>query len=150
MRKLGIILALGLLAVAACREKRDPMRQIVDKAVDAAEHRDVDALGELISSTFNDPNNQPKAAVLQAVRRYFAAYKSIDLRVSNLKVEDHATFLGASFDVDFTGVPAFQGGLADMLPRTSRWNFWIEIENEDGTWRIVWAEWKELERTGLQ
>jgi hypothetical protein len=78
----------GTLAFAACTSKpSDPARALVEELAEAAEDRDTDRVLARLSQEFQGQGNLAKADVAASLRRYFAAYESIDLEVFDVQAE---------------------------------------------------------------
>ena len=51
----------------------------------------------------------------------------------------------AKFKVRMSGRPRIVGGLAGLLPRSSRWSFDVRLEAGTDGWKVAWASWTRLE-----
>jgi len=77
-----ILLSLVLLLIQACSEESSPEEQIrhfIDSAVQAAEARSVDDLGELLHANFVDQRGHNGKQSARLLRAYFLRHKNIHL-----------------------------------------------------------------------
>ena len=81
------------------------------------------------------------AAALLTIRRYFAAYESISASFSDLVVDRKPDLARATFTASFDGSPRELGALAEMLPRTAKVRFEMNLAPEGDGWKVVWATW---------
>jgi len=148
--KWTFVMAAVLTTLLACgNEEPDPMGEMLDSIVVSAEARDADAIRTHLSESYNDSTREGREGAARALRRLFDGYRTIDVDVSGIEIETRSTFIGAQFRVDFSGGSARSGGISDLLPSRSSYQFWIEIEKEKDVWKVVWAEWEEIESPGL-
>ena len=63
------------------------MRQALDRLVAAAKDRDAGDFVESLAPDFNAADGTGRADAEATVRRYFAAYDSLDVRISDVSVE---------------------------------------------------------------
>ena len=137
--------ALALLVAIAtdCREKSDPVRQALDRLVAAAEDRDARDFMESLALDFNAADGTGRADAEATVRQYFAAYESLDVRISDLSVERAADAARVRFRTDLSGKPRSIGGLEGLLPATSAYRFDLRLSpGEGGRWLVSWASWE--------
>jgi hypothetical protein len=128
---------LGLFLLVACKEK-DPVVATIDQVTEAAEDRDAEEVMKYVASNYAD-----RAEVQDLLRRYFFAYRTIDVSVQQLE-SNHSTDSGAAtFRVDFLGVPKEIGGLDQIMPRTAVYRFDVDFVVENGQWKISAAEWRQ-------
>lgn len=135
-----------LLLYVGCRET-DPVAQTIHEIADAAEARDAGAVLEHLSTHYNDANGD-RAAIEQTLRRYFFAYRSIDVTVTRLETSHDASSGHAAFRVLFLGAPKSVGGMDQFLPRSATYDFEVWMEEEDGELKITTAQWREGSLTG--
>jgi hypothetical protein len=138
VRKAAICL---LLLFVSCREK-DPIAHLIGEVTDAAEKRDASAVIEHLSSTYSDANGGRRDVEL-ALKRYFFAYKSIDITVQQLETSHSASAGQASFRVLFLSAPKSIGGMDQFLPRSASYLFDVWLVKEKGDWKIATAQWRE-------
>ena len=141
-RRLAPFLALPLLlALFACRKEADPVRATSAGLESAAEDRDADAAGALLAAAYTDAEHPDRAAALSTIRRYFAAYESISASFSDLVVDRKPDLARATFTATFDGSPRKLGALAEMLPRSAKVRFEMNLVPEGEGWKVVWASW---------
>jgi hypothetical protein len=140
-RRLVPFLALLLLAPSACRKGADPVRATIAGLEAAAEDRDADAAGALLAAAYADAQHSDHAAALLTIRRYFAAYESISASFSDLVVDRKPDLARATFTASFNGSPRKLGALSEMLPRSARVRFEMNLAPEGDGWKVVWASW---------
>lgn len=140
-RRASLLLFLCVSGLA-CREKGDPVRETLDRIVRAVEKRDAGAVVENLSAGYRDEEGQSSVEVAGTLRRYFAAYESLKVRVEDLKVESAPEAAGARFRVEISGRPTKLGGLDRLLPSASRYDFDLRLAPEAGRWKVVWASWR--------
>ena len=138
-RSLLAILALGL----ACRgEGGDPVRQALDRVVQAADKRDAAAVVANLSETYRDAEGQAPADVSAVLRRYFAAYEILDVKISSVEIERAPEAARARFRAQLSGQPVKLGGLDSFLPSASKYDFDVRLVPEGGRWKVAWASWQ--------
>ncbi len=140
-RRIVPFLALLLLAPSACRKAADPVRATIAGLEAAAEDRDAEAAGALLAAAYADAQHPDRATALLTIRRYFAAYESISASFSDLVVDRKPDLARATFTASFDASPRKLGALAEMLPRTAKVRFEMNLVPEEGSWKVVWASW---------
>jgi len=140
-RRLVPFFALLLLAPSACRKEADPVRATIESLESAAEDRDAEAAGELLAAAYTDVEHPDRAAALGTLRRYFAAYESISASFSDLVVDRKPDLARATFTASFNGSPRKLGALSEMLPRSAKVRFEMNLAPEGDRWKVVWAGW---------
>ena len=133
-----------VLAVSiACGEKGDPVRQTLDEIVKTAHARDAQAVLENLTADFRDESGQGRSETEATIRRYFAAYESLNVTLRDVAIERAPNAAHASFRAEISGRPRRIGGLEGLLPRTSTYRFDLRLVPEQGKWKIAWASWQE-------
>ncbi len=141
-RRLAPFLALPLLlALVACRKEADPVRKTIEALEAAAEDRDADAAGALLAAAYADREHPDRVAAILTFRRYFAAYESISASFSELVVDRKPELARATFTATLNGSPRKLGALSEMLPRSAKVRFEMNLAPEDDDWKVVWASW---------
>jgi len=107
----------------------------------AAEARDAEAFGALLSPTFKGAEGFDRAGTVAALRRYFAAYESVSLDVYGVETERTAGGAQVRCVVDFSGRGRALGGLQGLMPPEATYRFGLRFADEGGTWRVTSAEW---------
>ena len=131
-----------LFLLVACREEKDPIARVIEEIADAAEQRDAGAVLAHLAPNYSDANGGFREVDV-ALRRYFFAYKSIDITIQQLETT-HTTSTGhANFRVLFIGSPKSLGGMDQFLPSTASYLFDVSLVKEGGAWKIITAQWRE-------
>ena len=133
------------LALAACGGETDPVRRLVAQAESAVEARDAEAVAGLVTQGFRGPGGMGRVELLSTLRRYFAAYESIDMVVYDLSVERGEKGAHVSFIAELSGDARRIGALRGLLPPEAVYRLDLELADEDGAWRIAQADWKAIE-----
>ena len=133
----------ALLALVACsRKPADPVRALVDELAAAAEDRAPDRVLARLGDGFRGQGNLTKADVAASLRRYFAAYESIDLEVFDVETEPGEGVTRIRTRVGFSGKAQKAFGLDGLLPPSAVYAFDLDARDEGGTWRVVRADWE--------
>ena len=133
-------IVLVLLVLSACRESEDPVARTIAAVAEAAEERDVSDVMQHVSASYEGNRGEIEAYL----RRYFFAYQSFDVSISNLESQQSGDQAFATFRVKLIGVPKTLGGIDQYLPRTSAYRFEVSLRDEGDAWRVVSARWEEL------
>jgi hypothetical protein len=137
----GLFLIL-LLPALACRHESDPVRATLDRVVKAAQARDSRAVVENLTGDYRDAEGQTSADVAATLRRIFAAYEIIDVRLSSLEFDRAPEAALVTFRADFSGQPRKLGGLDGFLPSASTYRFEVRLVPEGNRWKVAWASWQ--------
>lgn len=141
-----MVASLAAWLAAACGEKSDPVRSALDAIVSAAEDRDAPAIVERLAPGFQAAEGTGRADAEATLRRYFAAYERLGVRVSDLKIERAAGAARMRFRVDLSGAPRKVGGLDGILPRSSAYRFDLRLAPDaSGHWLVTWAGWEQVQ-----
>ena len=135
-------IALLSLVLACRREGGDPVRQTLDRIVQAADKRDAAAVVAHHSETHRDAEGQAPPDVAALLRRYFAAYEILDVKLSSVEIERAPEAARARFRADLSGQPVKLGGLDRFLPSASKSDFDVRLVPEGGRWKVAWASWQ--------
>ncbi len=132
--------------LAACGEKPDPVRSLLDDIVSAAEKRDAPAIVERLAPDFQAADGTGRADAEATLRGYLAAYERLGVRVSDLKIERAAGAARMRFRADLSGSPRKVGGLEGILPRSSAYRFDLRLAPDGkGRWLVTWAGWEQVQ-----
>lgn len=134
--------ALLVVAAVSCRPSGDPVRQTLDALAHAAEKRDAGAALELIAPDYQGTGS--RADVESDLRRYLAAYESLSVKLSDVKIERGPDAARVTFRADLSGTPRKLGGLDGFLPRSAAYLFEANLAVYDGRWKIYRASWRAL------
>lgn len=137
----AVLAALLLVPVASCRKDTDPVRTVLADLASAADDRDADAAGKLLSAAYSDVEHSDRAAAIQTIRRYFAAYERISTSFSDVRIDRKPDLARATFTATFNGAPRKLGSLEGMLPRSAKVKFEMNLVPEEGRWKVAWAAW---------
>jgi hypothetical protein len=139
--------ALAALALASgCASgPSDPVRALIEELAEAGEDRDADRVLARLSETFRGQEALAKADVAGSLRRYFAAYESIELELFDVEVQRAEAAAQVTARVGFTGQASRAFGLGALLPPSAVYRFDLEAREEGGTWRVTGARWQPLE-----
>jgi hypothetical protein len=140
-RVISAILAAGL---ACSGRPADPVEELQGELEAAAEERDADRFGERLSETFQGPRGLTRTEALDRLRRYFAAYASVDLDIYGVEVQREGPEATVRCVVEFTGRARSLGGLKGLLPPGAVYRFELEVADEDGVWRVRQASWERV------
>jgi len=136
---------MAVLAAAGCGERGDPVRAPIDAIAAAAEKRDAGAVLAQLSADFRASDGSAGAEADAQLRRYFAAYESLDVEISEVSIERAARAARATFRADLSGTVRKLPGLEGLLPRSSSWRFEVRLVPEDGRWKVAWAAYDPIE-----
>jgi len=143
-RRRARIAAAWILFACACRPAGDPVRGVVDALASSAKERDASKFLENIAPDFQAADGSRRADVEQTVRRYFAAYESLDVEISDLTIERSEGAALARFQAKLSGRARNIGGLAGLLPPTSTWRFEVRLVPQGDRWKVAWASWSQI------
>jgi hypothetical protein len=133
----------GLLLLAtACREKGDPVEATLNRMRKAAEARDAPGVVENLTADFREAAGGGTSEVSEALRRYFAAYEIINLKMRDVTIERAPEAARARFRVEFSGQPRKIGGLDGLLPSASTYSFDVRLVPDGSRWKVAWAAWE--------
>jgi hypothetical protein len=146
-RKPTAALFAGLLLVTSgCDERRDHVREALERIRKAAEARDVAGVLENLAREYRDNSGAGAGELSEALRRYFAGYEIINLKMRDLSIERATEAARARFRVDFSGQPRKIGGLGGLLPTASTYDFDVRLVPDERRWKVAWASWEPTPR----
>jgi hypothetical protein len=133
----------GLLLLApGCREKGDPVEATLNRMRKAAEARDTRSVVDNLTADFREAAGGGTIEVSEALRRYFAAYEIINLKIRDVAIERAPEAARARFLVEFSGRPRRIGGLDGLLPSASTYTFDMRLVPDGSLWKVAWAAWE--------
>jgi len=146
-RQIAALLAGVLVVAAGCGgESRDHVREALERIRNAAEARDVAGVLKNLSRDFRDNSGAGAGELSEALRRYFAAYEIINLKMKDLSIERATEAARARFRVDFSGQPRRIGGLGGLLPTAVTYDFDGRLVPDERRWKVAWASWEPAPR----
>ncbi len=113
--------------------------------VRAAQARDAPGVVENLAGDFRDAGGGDTAEASATLRRYFAAYQTVNLRIEDLTIERAPEAARARFRVAFSGRARKLGGLDRLLPSASTYAFDMRLVPGAGRWKVAWASWQPAE-----
>lgn len=131
-----------LFLTLACRRESDPVQAALDRIVKAAQARDAQAVVENLAKDYRDAEGQASAGVSATLRRIFAAYEIIDVRLADVTVERAPEAARVTFRAEFSGQPRKLGGLDALFPSASTYRFDVRLVPEGSRWKVAWASWE--------
>jgi hypothetical protein len=130
-------------SATGCGEKKDPVRQALDRLVAAAQERDSGDFAENLAPEFQAADGTGRADAEATLRRYFAAYENLSVRTSDVTVERAADAARVRFRAELSGKPRSIGGLEGLLPANSAYRFDLRFAPGKGRrWLVTWASWE--------
>lgn len=132
------VLAALLVACAAPEPPEQAVRAWLERAEAAAEARDRDALLELVSERYRDAEGNDRAAIDRRLRLYFLRHRHIAILST---IEELAIAGGSAARVVLTATLAGTGQSV-LEVGTEALRFELELELEDGDWRLIGASWR--------
>jgi hypothetical protein len=133
----------SFLLVASCAQKpSDPARALVEELAAAGEARDADRILARLSDGFRGQDGLVKADAQASLRRYFAAYESLDVEVFDVTVEPGEGSTRIRTRIGFSGKARRGFGLEGLLLPSAVYRFELEARDEGGTWRVSRAVWE--------
>ena len=138
------LIILSLAALAGCRA-RDPVKQRLDAITSAVEDRDADDVVRSLSDSFQGNNGESRQEALDELRQYLFAYQNINVRLADLEISRREFSAAAGFVAEVLGNPKTIGGLDQIVPRTARVRFNVEMRREGDTWLVTSATWQRLD-----
>lgn len=148
-QRLHLVLPLVLVAlVAACTPEDSPenrVRAVIASGETAAESRDLSALMELVGEGFRDGEGGGREDLKRYLRGYFVAHQSIHLLTRVDAVElPYRDMAKVSLTVGTLGREAAGASAFDVAADV--YDVELELELEDGEWRVTRASWRPAAR----
>jgi hypothetical protein len=138
----GLVLLASL--AAGCSRPKDPIQELLDGLEDAAEDRSTSDVLEWLAPEFQAPQLGSRADAAASLRRYFAAYETVNLEIYEVQTERDDAGASVRFRVDFNGEPLKLGSLAGFMPPSAMYRFKLRVRPGDEHWLVTAAEWEEL------
>ncbi len=135
--------SLLLITFATCRRSTDPVRESLDAMAAAVRSRDAGVLFDRVTADFQGNDGTSRADAESMVRRYFAAYSSLDVSFRDVSIERSEGAALARFTADLSGRARKIGGLEGLLPSASSYRFEVRFVPDNGRWKAAWASWSE-------
>jgi hypothetical protein len=146
MRSLAAaVLLLAATAPACTRSPADPVAALLAELEEAAEARDAGRFGERLAPTFHATHGLGRQEAVAELKRYFAAYESVEIEVYGVETEREETSARVQCVVEFSGTARQTLGLQGLLPPSAVYRFDLEVGADDGTWRVRAATWEPAE-----
>jgi hypothetical protein len=134
--------AVALVALAGCGARKDPVLALVDDLEAAAEDKSADGIRDRLADGFRGQDRQNRAETYATLRRYFAAYETIELEVYDVSVQRSDGAADVRFRVLFSGHARSIGGLDGFLPPGAAYRFDLHVIDQGGTWKVDRAAWE--------
>lgn len=144
-RRISPLLAAVFLLAAACREEKDPIRRTLDGIVEAAKKRDAERIVRNLTADFHDGEDEGVTAVAATLRRCFAAYESIDVKIRDLEISRAPESARAGFVADMSGRPRKIAGLDRFFPSAAAYRFDLRLVPETDGWKVTYAAWERID-----
>jgi hypothetical protein len=146
-RLVGLLLGLGVGAAVFWlwptpqRTPEDEVRELVARAVDAAQRRDAAGVTELLAETFRGPSGTGRAEVQQLIVGHLFRNQN-QLVVLNPALD---VTISSPTTASFRGTFVFaRGPLGDWQQPgdgATRYDISAELQKEGGEWKIISASW---------
>ena len=124
-----------------CREKQDPVDLLMADLEKAAEARDVSGIEKHLTAGFSGNEIVSREEALSQLRRYFAAYETIQIDVTNVERSESGNRV--TFHVSFSGKGNAALNLQNLLPSSAAYDFELLLVYEDGAMKVKKAFWQE-------
>jgi hypothetical protein len=140
--------ALLVLLAAACGPRGTPdaqVRAVIARGEAAAEARDLSALVDLVSPTFQDGRGGNRDELKQYLRGYFVTHQSIRLLIRVDSVEfPYKDMAKVSLTLGTVGRETADASAFDLAADVH--DVELEFQLEDGEWRVTRAGWQSASR----
>ncbi|HTO86797.1 MAG TPA: hypothetical protein VMR54_04620 [Thermoanaerobaculia bacterium] len=143
---LHLVLFLGVVALAGCRERADPVRETLDRIVRSTRDRDPKGVAAQLTADYRDAAGNGVSDVEGMLRGYFAAYQSVEVTLNDLSIERSEGAARARFRVDLSGKPRESSGLVGLVPSAESYRFDVRLTPDDAGWKVAWAAWEPVAR----
>ena len=139
------VFVLAALIAIACKPAGDPVRATLDRMAQAAHARDAAAVMANLTDDFQAADGSSRADDEQLLRRYFAAYESLDVRLEDVQVERSENTARVRLRAVMSGRPRDVAGLAGLLPSAAKYDFDFRMSRDGRSWKVAWASWTQAE-----
>jgi len=147
LRILRALAALLLVAAAGACARRAPLDVLLAGLEGAIEARDADAVARHLAPEMTTANGMSGKMAISELKRYFLAYKSLDVSLSEIAPEGDP-LRKVTVRVDVSGQARQFGGVAGMLPDVAAYRFELDLVAKDGKLLVSGASWQRLDRAG--
>ena len=134
------VIAVAIFFLGACAEPQtseQQIRNLLGEMAEAAADEKLRPLKAALSESYSDARGNDKKAIVAMMRLYMLRADNVlvflDIDEINVQTQDYAS---ASVSVRFTGA-----NLAALSLRTSKYQFELDLTQEEGDWRILSARW---------
>ena len=121
------------------------MRAVLDRMVAAAHARDAADVMANVGADFQAADGSSRADDEALLRRYFAAYESLDVRLEDVQIERSENAARVRLRAVMSGKPRDVAGLAGLLPSSAKYDFDLRMSRDGGSWKVAWASWTPAE-----
>lgn len=117
------------------------MRRAIDRVVKAVGERDIKPVAAAVSAQYADKEGNDKRNVVSLVRVQFLMHPNLYLFAKTFSVECHKP--NEARAVVFAAMASVPAGVPPDLKNLSAdvYRFDIALVHEDGTWRVLGADW---------
>jgi hypothetical protein len=143
-RRLKVLLAAVILA-GGCGPAGDPVRSALDRMAAAAHARDANAVMANLTADFQAGDGSSRADAEALLRRSFAAYESLDVRLEDVRIERSESTARVRLRAVMTGRPREVAGLSGLLPSSAKYDFDFRMSRDGASWKVGWASWTPAE-----
>ena len=143
----GRRLGLGTLMAAsvfACSGGADPIQQLLEEVVAAAEDRSAEGVAAHLAPGFHG-RGLGREEARATLGRYLAAYRAVEVQIYGVSVAREGSTARVGLIAEFSGEVRRLGGLGDFLPPQAAYRFDLQLQIEDGRWLIAGADWEALD-----
>jgi hypothetical protein len=137
-----MLVASGVLALAACGPPADPVAALIAAAERAAEERDAERLGLYLAPDFAAEHGLDRAQTIDQVRRYLAAYESVSIGVTGVETTRDEASARVRCVVEFSGRARRVFGLEGLLPPEAVYRFEVDLVRPGDEWLVKRASWQ--------
>ena len=134
-----------LFLATACREEKDPLRRTLDGIVKAAQERSAESVIQNLTADFRDGEGEDVAGVAATLRRCFAAYESIDVKIRDLEISRAPESARVGFVAEMSGRPRKIAGLDRFFPSAAAYRFDLRLVPEADRWKVAFAAWEKID-----